>query len=47
MRNRYLKTVAWIKGEHMSKKTRRKKYHRHLQHQSAPPFEAIIQWTKS
>jgi hypothetical protein len=34
-------------GERMNKKTRRKKYHRHLQHQSVPPSKGIIRWTKS
>jgi hypothetical protein len=48
MRNRYLKTMALIKGELMNKKTRRKKkYHMHLQHQSVPPSKGIIWWTKS
>jgi hypothetical protein len=31
----------------MNKKTMRKKYHRHLQHQSAPPSKGTIWWTKS
>ena len=31
MRNMYLKKKAWIKGEHMKKRTRKKQYHRHLQ----------------
>jgi hypothetical protein len=30
MRNMYLKMKARIKGEHMKKRTRRKKYHKHL-----------------
>jgi hypothetical protein len=31
VRNRYLKMMAWIKGERMNKETRKKtKYHRHL-----------------
>jgi hypothetical protein len=48
MRNRYLKTIAWIKGEHKNKKTkRRKKYQRHLQPKSAPTFKRIIRWIKS
>jgi hypothetical protein len=48
MRNRYLKTMAWIKGERENKKIRRKKkYHRHLQPKSAPTFKRIIRWIKS
>jgi hypothetical protein len=47
MRNRYLKKKAWIKREHMKKRTRRKKYHMHLQRKSGPPFERIIGWIKS
>jgi hypothetical protein len=43
MRNMYLKMIAWIKGEHKYKKTkRRKKYHRHLQPKSTPTFKGII-----
>jgi hypothetical protein len=47
MRKRYLKTMAWIKGERMNKKTRNKKYHRHLQLQSMPLYKEAIRWTKS
>jgi hypothetical protein len=48
VRNRYLKTMAWIKGEHMNKKTRRKKkYHMPLQLKFELPFKEIIWWTKS
>jgi hypothetical protein len=32
-------------GGHMKK--RRKKYHKHLQLKSGPPFKGIIQWIKS
>jgi hypothetical protein len=46
MRNRYLKTTTWIKGEHKDKnKGRGKKYHMHLK--STPIFEEIIWWIKS
>jgi hypothetical protein len=41
MKNMYLKMEAWFKGEHMKKRTRRKKYHRHLQLKSGPPFKGI------
>jgi hypothetical protein len=42
MRNRYLKTIAWIKEEHKNKnKRRRKKYHMHLQPKSAPIFKGV------
>jgi hypothetical protein len=47
MRKRYLKTMAWIKGECMNKKTRNKKYQRHLQLQSTPLYKETIRWTKS
>jgi hypothetical protein len=47
MRNRYLKAMAWNKGEHKNKKEGwRKKYHMHLQPKSAPTFKEIIQWIK-
>jgi hypothetical protein len=42
MRNNYLKMKAWIKEEHMKKRTRRKKYHMHLQLKSGPPSKGII-----
>jgi hypothetical protein len=48
LRKRYLKMIAWIKGERMNKKTRMKKmYHRHLQPKSAPPYKEIIWWIKN
>jgi hypothetical protein len=48
MRNRYLKMMTWIKGEHKNKKEgRRKTYHMHLQPKSAPTFKVIIWWIKS
>jgi hypothetical protein len=48
IRNRYLKMMALIKGDHMKKKTRRKKmFHMHLHPKSTPPYNVIIQWTKS
>jgi hypothetical protein len=47
MRNRYIKTMAWIKGEHKNKKEgRRKEYHMHIQPKSTPTFKEIIQWIK-
>jgi hypothetical protein len=47
MRNRYLKMIAWIKGEHKNKKEgRRRKYHMHIQPKSAPTFKGIIRWIK-
>jgi hypothetical protein len=47
MMNWYIKTVAWIKGEHKNEKRgRRKKYNRHLQPKSAPTFKEIIRWIK-
>jgi hypothetical protein len=46
MRNMYLKMIAFIKGERMKKKTRRKKtFHRHLQPESAPPSKETIYCT--
>jgi hypothetical protein len=46
MRNRYLKTTTWIKGEHKDKnKGRGMKYHMHLK--STPIFKEIIWWIKS
>jgi hypothetical protein len=48
MRNKCLKTMAWIKVEHTNKKKRRrKKYHMHLQPKSAPIFKGIIWCIKS
>jgi predicted transcriptional regulator len=46
MRNRYLKTEAWVKGEHMKKRIKRKKYNVHLQLKSGPPFKETIQWIR-
>jgi hypothetical protein len=47
MRNRYLKVMAWIKGEHKNKKEERsKKYHMHLQTKFAPTYKGIIRWIK-
>jgi hypothetical protein len=46
MKNRYLKKKALIKGEHRKKRTRRKKYHRHLKLKSGPPSKGIIQWIR-
>jgi hypothetical protein len=46
MRNRYLKMKAWIKGDHMKKRTKGKQYRRHLQLKSGPPSKGIIQWIK-
>jgi transposase InsO family protein len=42
MRNMYLKKKARIKGEHRKKRTRRKKYHKHLKLKSRPPSKGII-----
>jgi hypothetical protein len=48
MRNMYLKMIAWVKGEHKRKETkRRKKYNMHLQPKSTPTFKGIIWWIKS
>jgi hypothetical protein len=48
VRNIFLNMIAWSKGEHMNKKTRRKKmYHRHLWPKSAPTYKETIRWTKS
>jgi hypothetical protein len=47
MRNKYIKMMTWIKGEHKNKKEgKRKVYHRHLQPKSAPTFKEIIRWIK-
>jgi hypothetical protein len=40
MRNKYIKMMTWIKGEHKNKKEgKRKVYHMHLQPKSAPTFK--------
>jgi hypothetical protein len=40
MMNKYLKVMAWIKGEHKNKKEeRRKMYHMHLQPKFAPTYK--------
>jgi hypothetical protein len=44
MRNRYLKMKAWIKGEHMENRIRRKKHHKLLQLKYGRKFKEIIQW---
>jgi hypothetical protein len=47
MRNKYLKMIAWIKGEHKNKKEERmKEYHMHLRPKSAPTFKGIVRWIK-
>jgi hypothetical protein len=46
MRNRYLKMKAWIKGEHMENRIRRKKHHKHLQIKSGRLFKETTQWIK-
>jgi hypothetical protein len=43
MRNRYLKMKAQIKGEHMKKRIKRKKYNMHLPLKSGPSSKGIIQ----
>jgi hypothetical protein len=46
MRNMYLKMVELTKGDHRKKKTRRKKkVHKCLYHEFAPPYNANIEWT--
>jgi hypothetical protein len=43
MRSKYIKTMAWIKGEHKNKKEgRRKEYHMYLQPMFTPTFKEII-----
>jgi hypothetical protein len=37
---------AWIKGEHLEKRIRRKKHNKHLQLKSGQPFKGIIQWIR-
>jgi hypothetical protein len=44
MRNRHLKMKAWIKGEHMENRIRRKKHHKLLQLKYGRKFKEIIQW---
>jgi hypothetical protein len=34
-------------GDHMKKRVKRKKYHRHLKLKFGPPFKGIIWWIKS
>jgi hypothetical protein len=46
MWNTYFNMKAWIKGEHMKKRTRRKTYHMRLQLKSGPPFKGIIRWIR-
>jgi hypothetical protein len=46
MRNRYLKMKAWIKGEHMENRIRRKKHNKLLQLKSGQQYKGIIQWIK-
>jgi hypothetical protein len=43
MRNMYLKMKAWIKGEHMENRIRRKKHNKLLQLKSGQQFKGIIQ----
>jgi hypothetical protein len=47
MRNKYINTMAWIKGEHKNKKEGRRKEYHMPQPKSAPTFKGIIQWIKS
>jgi hypothetical protein len=46
MRNRYLKMKAWIKGELMENRIRRKKHNKLLQLKSRRQYKGIIQWIK-
>jgi hypothetical protein len=46
MRNKYLKMKAWIKGEHMENRIRRKKHNKLLQLKSGRQFKGIIQWIR-
>jgi hypothetical protein len=46
MRNMYLKMKACIKEEHVKKRTKRNKYHRHLQLKSEPASKGIIKWIR-
>jgi hypothetical protein len=46
MRKRYLKMKAWIKGEHMENRIRRKKHNNFLQLKFGRQFKGIIQWIR-
>jgi hypothetical protein len=45
IRNMYLKMMKLTKGEHRKKTRRKKKVHKCLYHEFAPPYNANIQWT--
>jgi hypothetical protein len=48
MRNKYIKTMAWIKRERKNKREgRRKKYHMHLQPKYAPTLSHPVLEGKS
>jgi hypothetical protein len=46
MRNMYLKMKAWIKGEHIESRIRRKKHNKLLQLKSGQQYKGIIQWIR-